>query len=149
MPTRERKLVRIQERGQVTLPVAVRRKLGLQKGDLVFIEETAAGILLTPKGAAVDAPASRIAGVLQEKGLTLDDFLQASDATSTRLLKEALGLPADASAEAVSEHAKADFFAVVDDLRRRNQDKDPDEVYRDVTAAVEGVRRQRYEQRKA
>jgi prevent-host-death family protein len=38
-------------------------------------------------------------------------------------------------------------WEVIDQLRAQNADKDPDEVYADVTAAVEEVRRERREQR--
>jgi prevent-host-death family protein len=40
-------------------------------------------------------------------------------------------------------------FAVVDRIRERNADKDPAQVYRDVTEAVEAVRHERYDRRQA
>ena len=40
-------------------------------------------------------------------------------------------------------------WAVIDRIRERNADKDPDEVLKDVTAEVEAVRQERYEKRKA
>ena len=40
MPASERRLVRVQEKGQVTLPAELRRKLGLKRGDLVTVTET-------------------------------------------------------------------------------------------------------------
>src|SRR5215217_3548179 len=43
------KLVRIQEKGQVTLPVEVRKQLGLKKGDLVAVTATPEGALITPQ----------------------------------------------------------------------------------------------------
>ena len=43
------RLVRIHSRGQMTLPAAVRRKLNLKTGDLIALEETATGVLLTPQ----------------------------------------------------------------------------------------------------
>lgn len=46
------------------------------------------------------------------------------------------------------EKIKADGWAVVDEIRKRNADKDPDEVYRDVTAVVEQVRQEMYEAEK-
>lgn len=48
----------------------------------------------------------------------------------------------------LQELAKQRFFEVVDEIRRDNADKDPDEVYRDVTAVVEEVRRELYEQQR-
>ena len=41
--------------------------------------------------------------------------------------------------------SKEDFFRIVDEIRRDNEDKDPDEVLRDVTDVVEEVRQERYE----
>src|SRR5439155_20155165 len=43
-----RKLVRVQEKGQITLPAEARRRLGLNKGDLVAVEQTADGVLIKP-----------------------------------------------------------------------------------------------------
>jgi hypothetical protein len=40
---------------------------------------------------------------------------------------------------------RAADWAVIDRLRERNADKDPDEVLRDVTEVVEEVRQERYE----
>jgi prevent-host-death family protein len=42
------------------------------------------------------------------------------------------------------EQAKQRFFEVVDRIQERNADKDPEEVYQDVTAAVEEVRQEAY-----
>jgi prevent-host-death family protein len=43
--------------------------------------------------------------------------------------------------------AKERFFQVVRQIQEDNKDKDPDEVYRDVTEAVEEVRREMYDRR--
>ncbi len=40
--------VRVQEKGQVTIPRRIRQKLNLKQGDLVIFEETEAGILIKP-----------------------------------------------------------------------------------------------------
>ncbi|MBA3451245.1 MAG: hypothetical protein H0T18_08545 [Chloroflexia bacterium] len=40
---------------------------------------------------------------------------------------------------------KERFWKVVQEIRARNADKDPDEVFRDVTDVVEAVRQERYE----
>lgn len=39
----------IRNKGQITLPVKLRRKLGLEEGDFVEVEETPDGILLKPR----------------------------------------------------------------------------------------------------
>jgi AbrB family looped-hinge helix DNA binding protein len=38
--------VRIQEKGQVTIPQKIRDKLNLKKGDLVVFEETENGVMV-------------------------------------------------------------------------------------------------------
>ncbi len=45
------------------------------------------------------------------------------------------------------EQARSRLFEAIDQLQERNCDADPEEVERDVTEAVEEVRRARYEQR--
>jgi AbrB family looped-hinge helix DNA binding protein len=40
--------VRIQEKGQVTIPQKIRDKLNLKKGDLVVFEETENGVMVKP-----------------------------------------------------------------------------------------------------
>lgn len=40
-------------------------------------------------------------------------------------------------------------WAVVDEIRERNADKDPDEILEDVTRAAESVRQKHFEKRKA
>lgn len=42
------RLVRVQEKGQVTLPAAMRKRLGLKKGDLVAVTPTDGGMLIKP-----------------------------------------------------------------------------------------------------
>jgi prevent-host-death family protein len=43
------------------------------------------------------------------------------------------------------QYVKSRFNDAVEELRRRNAGKDPDEVYREVTAIVEEVRQQQYD----
>lgn len=43
------------------------------------------------------------------------------------------------------EKIKAEGWAVIDELRVRNTDKDPDEVYKEVTKVVEEVRQEMYD----
>ena len=40
--------VRIQEKGQVTIPYRIRKKLNLKHGDLVVFVETEAGVMVKP-----------------------------------------------------------------------------------------------------
>lgn len=42
-----------------------------------------------------------------------------------------------------------ELFAIIDEIQAKNRNKDPDEVWEDVTQSVEEVRREMYEQEKA
>lgn len=46
--------VRIQERGQVTIPSSIRKKLKLRKGDIVLFTETDAGVIIKPAALVTD-----------------------------------------------------------------------------------------------
>lgn len=88
----ERKLVRVQEKGQVTLPTEVRRKLGLKKGDLVAVIETPEGVLITPQEAIATKALDRIGQVLKQQGLSLDDLIESGREERSRLIEEHYGI---------------------------------------------------------
>ncbi len=88
----ERKLIRIQENGQVTLPADVRRKLGLKKGDLVAVTETDEGILISPQQLVAARALDRIGEVLREQDLTLEQLIESGREIRGQLLKEKYGL---------------------------------------------------------
>ncbi|HZU04343.1 MAG TPA: AbrB/MazE/SpoVT family DNA-binding domain-containing protein [Chloroflexota bacterium] len=92
----ERKLVRVQEKGQVTIPTALRRKLGLKKGDLVAVMETPEGILITPQEVVAMKALDRIGAVLREKGLTLEELIESGREIRGDLLKEKYAIEPDA-----------------------------------------------------
>jgi AbrB family looped-hinge helix DNA binding protein len=85
-------LTRIQEKGQVTLPAAVRHKLGLKKGDLVAVTETPAGILITPQEVIATQALDEIGAALREQGLSLEDMIERGRAIREQLLLEHYGI---------------------------------------------------------
>jgi AbrB family looped-hinge helix DNA binding protein len=88
----EQRLVRVQEKGQVTLPAEIRRKLGLKKGDLVAVTETDDGLLITPQQALANRALDRIGAVLREQGLTLEDLIESGREIRGSTIKEKYGL---------------------------------------------------------
>jgi AbrB family looped-hinge helix DNA binding protein len=86
--TTSRNLVRIQEKGQVTLPAAIREHLGLKKGDLVSIVETPLGVLIKPQALVATDALNRIGEALREKGLSLDELIESGRDERDQLLKE-------------------------------------------------------------
>jgi AbrB family looped-hinge helix DNA binding protein len=86
-----RKLVRVQEKGQITIPTEVRRKLGLGKGDLVSVEETTNGVLITPQKVLALQALDRIGEILRQKGLTLEDLMDSGAEIREELVRERHG----------------------------------------------------------
>jgi AbrB family looped-hinge helix DNA binding protein len=70
------KLVRVQEKGRITLPAATRKRLGLNKGDLVAVKETSEGVLIVPQGVIAADALDQIGAVLREQSLSLDDLIE-------------------------------------------------------------------------
>jgi AbrB family looped-hinge helix DNA binding protein len=94
MPERK-SFVRIQEKGQITLPAEARRKFGLKKGDLVAIVETPEGLLVTPQEIIATAALDRIGELLKEKGITLEEMIDSGRRERTSLIEEMYGIPAN------------------------------------------------------
>ena len=84
----ERKLVRVQEKGQVTLPAEVRKRLGLKKGDLVAITETPEGVLITPQEVIATRTLDQIGAALRERGLSLEELIESGREARDDLLGE-------------------------------------------------------------
>ena len=74
--TTEQKLTRMQEKGQVTLPAEIRRKLGLKKGDVVAVSETPEGILITPQEVVATKALEEIGEALKATGLSLEEVIE-------------------------------------------------------------------------
>jgi AbrB family looped-hinge helix DNA binding protein len=85
----DRKFVRMQEKGQVTIPTAIRKKLGLKRGDLLAVVETPEGVFITPQQVLASEAFDRIGNILKEQGLSLDVLMAAGRQTRGELLQEA------------------------------------------------------------
>ncbi|MCL4490020.1 MAG: AbrB/MazE/SpoVT family DNA-binding domain-containing protein [Chloroflexi bacterium] len=70
-----RKMSMVQEKGQVTIPSEIRKKLGLKKGDLVSFVETDKGVVIKPAEVIVTDALEEIGQALKAKGLTLDELI--------------------------------------------------------------------------
>lgn len=82
-------LVRVQEKGQVTLPASIRRKLGLKKGDVVAVVETDEGVLITPQEVIAMRALDRIGVALKKRGLKLEELMESGRAERGRIIEEA------------------------------------------------------------
>jgi len=80
--------VRVQEKGKVTIPLEIRRRLRLKKGDLVTFVETEQGYLLLPAEVAVGQALEAVGKVLKEKGVTYGQLMKRGRRIRGKLLKE-------------------------------------------------------------
>ncbi len=88
----DKKLVRVQEKGQVTLPSEVREKLGLKKGDLVAVTEIEGGIFISPQQVVANVALNKIGEALKEKGLSLDELIESGREQRSSIVEKKYGL---------------------------------------------------------
>lgn len=86
------KLSVVQEKGQVTIPSEIRKKLGLKKGDLVAFVETEQGVLISPREVVAVEALDQIGQILKEKGLTLEELIESGREIRGKLVEEEYGL---------------------------------------------------------
>jgi antitoxin PrlF len=88
----DRKFVRVQEKGQVTIPTEIRKKLGLKRGDLVAVVETPEGIFITPQQVVATKALDSIGDILKEQGLSLAEVISSGRKLRTDILHETYGI---------------------------------------------------------
>jgi antitoxin PrlF len=86
------KLSVVQEKGQVTIPSEIRKRLGLKKGDLVAFVETEQGVLISPREVIAAEALDQIGQILREKGLTLEELIESGREIRGKLVEEEYGL---------------------------------------------------------
>lgn len=84
-------VVRVQEKGQVTIPRAIREKLGLKKGDLVTFVETEAGVVIQPVELVLSAALDEIGQALKEQGITLEELIESGREVRGEIYREKYG----------------------------------------------------------
>ena len=82
------RLVRIQEKGRVTLPAEVRKRLGLKKGDLVAVMATPDGVLITPQEVVATRALKQIGAILREQGVSLEELIEVGRDVRDELVRE-------------------------------------------------------------
>src|SRR2546427_591520 len=86
------KLSVVQEKGQVTIPTEIRKKLGLKKGDRFTFVETDKGVVISPQeGVALEAMET-IGKMLKAQGLTLEEMMERGREIRGQIVKEQYGL---------------------------------------------------------
>ena len=84
--------VRIQEKGQVTIPTTIRKKLNLRKGDMVTFVETKEGVLIKPAAVILKDVLDELGTALKTDGITLEELMERSHKIREQLVEEMYGL---------------------------------------------------------
>lgn len=90
-----RKLSKVQKKGQVTIPVEIREMWGLEQGDLVAFVETEQGVLIRPQEVVAMQALDRIGAALKKRGITLDELIEDGREIRGQLLEEEYGISVD------------------------------------------------------
>jgi AbrB family looped-hinge helix DNA binding protein len=81
--------IQMRGKGAVTIPVELRRKYGLDEGDIITLIDLGDGsFLLTPKVTKVDRLGDRVAQAMANEGISLDEILTTLDEERERYYQE-------------------------------------------------------------
>lgn len=84
--------VRVQEKGQVTIPRTIRRQLNLKKGDLVTFVSTENGVVIKTLDLAADDLLTTLGKSLQARGIQVVDVISRSQNASADVLTREFNL---------------------------------------------------------
>lgn len=133
--------VRVQEKGQVTIPQTIRRQLNLKKGDLVTFVSTENGVVIKTLDLAAKDMLATLEKTLLARGIRLSDVLARSQKVGADVLArefnlrvderntlfQALHLQAQAAVEAIRTAAESgpefsdeDIEAEIQDARKKS-----------------------------
>ena len=89
----DKKLVRLKQKGQLTLPSQMRSELGLREGDLVEVTKTPDGsLLITPQEVIAMQALNKIRENLTARGITFNELMKSGREIRGKLVKEKYGL---------------------------------------------------------
>lgn len=86
------KVVRVREKGDIIIPKELRRKWGIEPGDILGIEETDRGLLITRREVIAREAMDEIGEILRANGLTLEDMMERGREIRGQLTEEKYGL---------------------------------------------------------
>jgi AbrB family looped-hinge helix DNA binding protein len=84
--------VRIQAKGQVTIPTKIRKKLNLRQGDLVSFVETENGVLIKPAEVVFTEALEELSEALQASGVSLEELIERGHQIREEIAKEKYGI---------------------------------------------------------
>ena len=83
-----RERVLIQKKGQLTVPIALRRKYDLEEGGVVELIEEENGFRLIPRLVLVEESLDKIGKILKKKGVSLNQLISGGREVRKDLFRE-------------------------------------------------------------
>ena len=80
--------IQVAKRGVITLPKSLRDRYDIQEGDDLTLLDLGGTFVLSRKRSQIDDLADRVAGLLQERGETLESMLQTLRQERERVFRE-------------------------------------------------------------
>lgn len=80
--------VRLRERGQLTLPQAVRRRLAVEEGDILTLVQIDDLAILTRHPSLLPKLSQEFTAIMKEEGVSLADLLQGLEETREQIWRE-------------------------------------------------------------
>lgn len=81
--------IQVRGKGTLTLPIDLRRKYGIDEGDVITLIDLGDGsFLLTPIATTLDRYGDRVARAMAESGVSEDELLAALDEERERYYQE-------------------------------------------------------------
>jgi AbrB family looped-hinge helix DNA binding protein len=81
-------LATVRRKGQITIPLEMRRQLGLEEGSVVAFVMTGDGILISPREVLTVQALDRIEQALSEQGISLDELIESGREIRGELVEE-------------------------------------------------------------
>lgn len=135
-------VTRIQEKGQVTIPLEIRKKLNLKKGDMVMFVETESGIVIKSLDDAADALLIDLKKKLGKKEISIDKLMERSTQTGGDTAIAELGLSESEKEifyQILSLRAQSAVQAIRENARKYGADQlTEDKIYSEIQAARQG-----------
>jgi AbrB family looped-hinge helix DNA binding protein len=134
--------VRVQEKGQVTIPRKIRRQLNLKKGDLVTFVSTENGVVIKTLDLAADDLLSTLSKSLHARGIQIADLMARSQKVSADVLTNEFDLlPEERNILLLSLQLKAQ--AAVEVIRAAQEKDTSTELSEDdIEAEIQETRKQ-------
>ena len=134
--------VRVQEKGQVTIPRTIRRQLNLKKGDLVTFVSTENGVVIKTLDLAADDLLTSLAKTLKARGIQIIDVIDRSQKVGADVLTREFNLlPEERNMLFQSLQLKAQ--AAVEAIRSAEDSVSSASLSEDdIEAEIQGVRKQ-------